>query len=111
MAFFGATAQVVITGGAQVVAVNASADVGAGLAAADGLDLDICYESAGTGFVAEGLWLGPLAMSAGNSTAVTLSRSFELSPGTYTVGICGCIETADTWVTRFSVASAKVFQR
>ena len=110
MAFFGATATVTVTGANQVVAVSGTTDLGSS-GPATGLHLDLCYQGSGTGFVAEGLWFGPLTSAGGSRMPYSLTRSFQPQPDTYTVGLCGCIAGSDPWLADFSTVSVELLQK
>jgi hypothetical protein len=112
MAFFGARVTNVVVGANQVVTATGTLDVGSGAGAIAGLHLDICRQGTIGGVVADGNWFGPLRLAANTSLPYTLSRSFDtVTPGTYTIGLCGCVAGADAWLSDFSVLNVQVFQK
>jgi len=114
-AFLGGTGSQVTNvalGANQVINVTAALDVGL-TAGAGNLFLDICYQNAGTGqLVAEPTALGPLALPVGARMPVVLTKAVQpLATGTYTVGICGCVNGTDSWQAGFAWLSAQVLQK
>lgn len=100
------------------VASNSVIAAGAGADAAN-LVLDLCYSTDG-GLTAqtEGLWVGPLALSASTTMPFSLVRTFgeqnTLVPGTYQFGLCGCVDSDalnDAWNVNATVVSGQWFQQ
>jgi hypothetical protein len=119
MAFFGVTASVVIDLH-QVAQVSATANLGAGSGGGGkaNLSLNICYQSpvqvtpaTPTGFISDFDYLQGLQLSSNSFIPMTLTRAFPLlAPGTYTFGMCGCVDGADAWVTDYSWLTINVYQ-
>jgi hypothetical protein len=100
------------------VASNSVIAAGAGADAAN-LVLDLCYSNdGGTTVLSEGLWVGPLALSASTTMPFSLTRTFGeqnvLGPGTYQFGLCGCVDgdaLNDVWNVNATVVSGQWFQQ
>jgi hypothetical protein len=115
MAFFGATAGVALAAN-QTVTVSGTANLGADLTPVSNLSLNVCYQPAGGAIVADGEFFGapgtPLQLPAGTLVPFSLSRSWDaLTAGSYTVGLCGCIDGTDPWVTDWSWLTVTVSQQ
>jgi hypothetical protein len=87
--FFGAPVSVTVSSASQRVLVIASNVFGTSAASAGALNLFICYQQAGGAVTSPGS--GMLGMQLPPSTKVPmgLSKVLQLSPGQYTVGMCG----------------------
>ena len=121
--FFGGAGGVRVSnlalGANQLVSVTGAADLG-GAASVSNLLLDICYQSATTGFVADGKSFGtpttPLSLPGGARLPFQLSKTLSLPASdagdSYTVGLCGCINsTTDLWTSDFSWLNVQVIQK
>jgi hypothetical protein len=90
MQFFGAPVAVNVTSAAQrvwVVADNAFGTLGA---SAGALNLFICYQQQPSGPVTSaGNGILGLQLPPSTKTTMGLSKVLQLSPGQYTVGMCG----------------------
>jgi len=113
--FFGVTASVVL-GTNQALTISGTANLGAGAQPVDNLSLSLCYLGTtgsisaltDTNFGFPGLFL---ALPAGAFMPFTLTRSFTgLPPDTYQVGLCGCIDGTDPWITDWSWINVQVAQ-
>jgi hypothetical protein len=114
--FFGVTASVVL-GANQSLTISGTADLGAGVQPVGNLSLNLCYLGT-TGSISAltdannfGNVGSFLALPAGTFMPFTLTRSFTgLPPDTYLVGLCGCIDGVDAWVTDWSWINVQVAQ-
>jgi hypothetical protein len=116
MGFFGVTSGVSL-GNNQSLSVSGTVNLGADLTPVSNLSLNVCYQPATGPLVADGEFLGtpglaPLQLPAGSLVPFSLSRSWDgLLAGTYTVGLCGCIDGTDPWVSDWSWLTVKVSQQ
>lgn len=125
MAFFGPTVDVVLDP-SQAVAITGTTNMGAGASAVSNLTLNICFQAGAGPVVSDDQYLGitgvvPLAAAAGTFMPVTVARSWRaelpsggvqprdtMAPGTYAVGLCGCVAGPDVWVTDYGWITAQV---
>jgi hypothetical protein len=105
----------------QAVTVSGTANLGAGATAVSNLSLNLCYQGTTgapaistqieqfNGFGYAGLYLG---LPAGAFMPFSMTRTFSgLAADTYTVGLCGCIDGTDAWITDWSWVNATVVQQ
>jgi hypothetical protein len=113
---FGAPANIVL-GANQVMTVSGSANIGASVAVSN-LSLNLCYQPVGgaisalTDFEYFGYPGNFLTLPAGTFMPFSMTRTFSgLPAGTYDVGLCGCIDGTDAWVTDWTWVNVQVFQQ
>jgi len=116
VALFGAAANIVL-GTNQVMTVSGTADIGASVAVGN-LTLNLCYQPVGgdisalTDFDYFGFPGNFLTLPANTFMPYSMTRTFSgLAAGTYDVGLCGCIDGTDPWVTDWTWVNVQVFQR
>jgi Collagen triple helix repeat (20 copies) len=122
MDFFGVTSSVVLDAN-QILSVSGTANLGTSATPASNLYYNVCYRPVGGGDLAvdnEFLLasLGPnslLPFTVGRTWNVAATPApGEIAPGSYTVGLCGCIDDTDPatagWVWDYSWLTVKVTQ-
>jgi hypothetical protein len=110
---------VILTLGAnQTITASSSLTLGSGASAVSNLSLNLCYQDTSSGAISAvtdtngfglpGTWL---SLPANTNMPYSITRSFtDLTPATYEVGLCGCIDGSDAWVTDWGWLSVQVFQ-
>jgi hypothetical protein len=116
MQFLGVTADVHLAAD-QTLGVLGTVNLGSDLTPVSNLSMNVCYQPNGAAIVADGEFLGtpgfaPLQLPAGSLMPFSLARSWGgLLPGDYKVGLCGCVDGTDPWITDWSWLTVAVSQR
>jgi hypothetical protein len=102
----------------QMITASSTVNLGAGISPVTHLTLNLCHQLAGGTISAAtdndylgypGAWL---TLPAGTSMPFSITRSFTgLAPGTYEIGLCGCVDGTDAWVSDYAWLSVQVFQQ
>ena len=87
--FFGAPVAVTVSSASQRVAVIANSAFGTLAASAGALNLFICYQQPGGAVTTAGHGIINLQLPASTKVPMGLSKVLQLSPGQWTVGMCG----------------------
>jgi hypothetical protein len=72
----------------QVVTATGTTHISAMTGNAKDLYLDLCYRPTSGLVVADGSFMGPLSLPSGTTIPSSLTRSFDLTPDSYDVGLC-----------------------
>jgi hypothetical protein len=125
MEFFGVTTDVTLAEN-QVLAVTATADLGAGALAVSNLTLNVCTQGADGIVVSDTEYIGyigvsPLSVAAGTFVPFTISRTwlaglgpFDVPPGDLRVGLCGCVDgdgPENEWLVDWNWLTVQVTQQ
>jgi hypothetical protein len=109
----------VVLGANQTITASSSLTLGSGAASVSNLSLNLCYRDTAGGTISAvsdtnyfglpGAWL---SLPPSTNMPFSVTRSFTgLTPATYEVGLCGCIDGTDAWVTDWGWLSVQVFQQ
>jgi hypothetical protein len=109
----------VVLGANQTITASSSLTLGSGASPVTRLSLNLCYQDKAGGSISAltdsnyfglpGAWL---SLPASANMPFSITRSFTgLAPATYEVGLCGCIDGTDAWVTDWGWLSVQVFQQ
>jgi hypothetical protein len=125
MEFFGVTTDVTLAEN-QVLAVTATADLGAGALAVSNLTLNVCTQGADGIVVSDTEYIGyigvsPLSVAAGTFVPFTIARTwlaglgpFDVPPGDLRVGLCGCVDgdgPENEWLVDWNWLTVQVTQQ
>jgi hypothetical protein len=106
----------------QTITASSTLSIGSAALPVTHLSLSLCYQDTAPGSTISAAAPDPnffgfppngwLSLPPNTNMPFSITRSFVgLTPATYEIGLCGCIDGTDAWVTDWAFLSVQVFQQ